>query len=225
MQLSVRDSARLLNVSERTLLRWIKDGRLPARQVNEQYRFHRTELLDWATSQRLEVHADIFRSERSPSLPGLADALRAGGVHHGIAAEDKAAALRAVVGRMPLPEEVDPEFLLEVLLARESLGSTGIGDGVAVPHVRNPIVLHVASPMITLAFLARPIEFDAVDRKPVHALFTIVSPSIQAHLHLLSRLTYGLRQPGFAETIARQGPAQEVFRQSAEIDRILAAPP
>jgi PTS system nitrogen regulatory IIA component len=48
--------------------------------------------------------------------------------------------------------------LFQVLLARESLGSTALGNGVAVPHVRNPIVLHIQRPMVTLCFLEQAIE-------------------------------------------------------------------
>ena len=49
MQLTVRDVARLLNVSEKTIYRWIKEASIPAYRVNEQYRFNRAELLEWAT--------------------------------------------------------------------------------------------------------------------------------------------------------------------------------
>lgn len=63
-----------------------------------------------------------------------------------------------VVEAMRLPEAVDREQLLQVLLAREALASTAIGDGVAIPHVRNPIVLHVARPAITLCLLERPVD-------------------------------------------------------------------
>ena len=44
---------------------------------------------------------------------------------------------------LALPEEVDREFLFQALLARETLASTGVGDGIAIPHLRNPIVLHL----------------------------------------------------------------------------------
>ena len=54
---------------------------------------------------------------------------------------------------MPLPEKVDRQFLLQVLVARESLGSTAVGKGIALPHVRNPVVMHIDRPMITLCFL------------------------------------------------------------------------
>jgi PTS system nitrogen regulatory IIA component len=115
--------------------------------------------------------------------------------------------LQAVVEQMHLPEEVNRQFLLQVLLARESLGSTGIGDGIAIPHVRNPIVMHIPRPMVTLCFLREPVAFDAIDHKPVHTLFAIVSPTIRAHLHLLSRLSFALKHPAFLQALtARTGP-------------------
>ena len=52
MKLSVRDAAVLLNVTEKTIYRWIKQGVIPAYQINDQYRFNRAELLEWATSAR-----------------------------------------------------------------------------------------------------------------------------------------------------------------------------
>jgi PTS system nitrogen regulatory IIA component len=151
-------------------------------------------------------------------IAGLADSLRAGGIHYRIGGADKTGVLKSVVEVMLLPEEVDRQFLLQVLLARESLGSTAIGNGIAVPHVRNPIVMHIPRPMATLCFLEHPIEFGALDGQPVHTLFTIVSPTIKAHLHLLSRLAFALRQPAFAEVIARQGSREEILRESEVAD-------
>jgi len=52
MQLTVRDAAKLLAVSEKTIYRWINQGSLPAYRVNEQYRFNRAELLEWATARK-----------------------------------------------------------------------------------------------------------------------------------------------------------------------------
>lgn len=93
-------------------------------------------------------------------------------------------------------------LLLQFLL---SLGSTGIGDGIAVPHVRNPVVLHVSKPTVTLCFLDHPIDFGAIDDMPVDTMFAIVSPSVKAHLHLLSRLAFVLRDPGFKAALRDHG--------------------
>ncbi len=226
MQLTVRDVAGLLNVSEKTIYRWIKDGSIPTYRVNEQYRFHRAELLEWATAHKIGVSADIFHEadDGSAGLPTLTDALQAGGIVYRLVGDDKAAVLGASVEAMRLPDEVDREQLLRVLLAREALASTGIGDGIAIPHVRNPIVLHVPRPTITLCFLEHPVDFGALDGQPVHCLFTMVSPTVRAHLHLLSRLAFALRDPGFKGAVSRQALRDEIFAELRRVDSGMAQP-
>jgi nitrogen PTS system EIIA component len=214
MQVGVREAARLLAVSEQTIYRWITAGRLPAYLINEQYRFNRAELLEWATAHKIDVAPGIFDEPEAGAvtiLPEVAEALDVGGIHYCVAGPDKSSVLKAVVDLMRLPDEVDRAFLHQVLLARESLGSTGVGDGIAIPHVRNPIVLHVPRPTVTLCFLEHPIDFDAIDGKPVDTLFTIVSPTVRAHLHILSRLVYTLRDPRLRGLLARRAARQEIL--------------
>jgi nitrogen PTS system EIIA component len=220
MQLSVREVAKLMQVSEKTIYRWVSQNKLPAFKFNEQYRFNRAEILEWATRQRINVSAEVFRDpgRGNDKIPGLSDALKAGGIHYRIGGADKDSVLKAAIEIIPLPEEVDKTFLLQVLLARESLGSTGVGDGIAIPHVRNPIVLHVPRPLIALCFLDRAIEFGALDGKPVHTIFVMVSPTTSAHLNLLSKLAFALRQPAFAAVIGRQGTREEIIEGAAAID-------
>lgn len=195
MNLSFRDAARILNVSERTIYRWINQGALPVYRVNDQYRFNRAELLEWATSRRINVSADIFSEPETNASPParVGDALRAGGIYYRLAGHDKPSVLREVVEILNLPEEVDRDFLYQVLMARENLGSTAIGEGVAIPHVRNPVVLHVTKPSVALTFLENPIDFGALDGDPVGVLLTLISPTVRAHLQILARLTHLLR--------------------------------
>ena len=227
-KLTVRDAAALLNVSEKSVYRWIKQGVLPAYQVDDQYRINRTELLEWATERKLHVSPEIFSEPEREGQPAptLEQALRVGGVHYLIAGRDKAGVLRAVVGLLELPADVDREFLYEVLLAREALGSTGVGDGIAIPHVRNPIVLHLSRPIVTLCFLEQPIDFGALDGQPVHTLFTLISPTVRGHLHLLSRLAFVLRDPGFAAAVRAKSSPEEIHEalRVAEAAVIAARP-
>ncbi|HOW68196.1 MAG TPA: PTS sugar transporter subunit IIA [Candidatus Paceibacterota bacterium] len=221
MQLTVRNVAELLNVSEKSIYRWINEGGLPAYRISGQYRFNRAELLEWATRNRVNVPPQVLSEpvKESDPLPDLAEALQAGGIFYRIGGRDKESVLRSVVEVLRVPDEVDREFLLQVLLAREALESTGIGDGVAVPHTRNPIVLHVPKPMVTLCFLENPIEFGALDGKPVHVLFTLISPTVRAHLHLLSRLVFALRDSEFKSWIQREGSREvilEVLRRVSQ---------
>jgi len=225
MQLTVREVAQHLNVPEKTIYRWINEGSIPAQKVGEQYRFNKSELLEWAVSKGVSVPAAIF-TNRDPdgAPPSLSAAIEAGGVAYDLAGEDKESVLRSAVDAMRLPVEVDREALLRVLIARESLASTGIGDGIAIPHVRNPIVLHVTSPMVTVCFLKTPVEYDALDGKPIHCLFTMVSPTVRQHLLLLSQLAFALRDPGFKGAIQRQAAREEFLAELQRVEAGLAHP-
>ena len=161
----------------------------------------------------MQVSPDLFTVNQPDKsrLPTLAEALKAGGVAYRVGGSDQPSVLRAIVDLLKLPAAVDREFLYQVLLARESLGSTGVGDGVAIPHVRNPVVLHVSEPTVTLSFLETPIDFHAVDGKPVNTLFTLISPTVKTHLHLLSRLGFVLHNPAFKAALKRQAPCDELM--------------
>jgi len=225
MQLSVKDAAGILNVSEKTIYRWIKQEIVPAYRISDQYRFNRAELLEWATSRRIQVSPDIFVEDGSNTmpLPSLSDALKAGGVAYRVGGHDQSSVLRSVVDILNLPDEVDRNFLYQVLLARETLGSTGIGDGIAIPHVRNPVVLHVTRPAVTLCFLEQPIDFRAIDGQPVSILFTLISPSMRAHLHLLSRLGYVLRNKEFKLALQKQSSREELMNTLQRAEAVLPA--
>lgn len=218
MQLGVREVAKILGVSEKSVYRWIQSGSLPAYRVQDQYRIHRAELLEWVTTKKIPVSEEIFAEPHGEDHPGLADALETGGIHYRVEGGDKETVLRNAVKTMRLPEGADPEFLFRVLLARESLCSTGIGEGVAIPHPRSPVVLHVSQPSITLCFLENEVEFDAMDGQPVKVLFTLISPTVRGHLHLLSRLTYALRDPEFKEAINTQAGREQILSAARKLD-------
>jgi PTS system nitrogen regulatory IIA component len=219
-QLTIRDVAALLDVPEKTVYRWIQQEQLPAYELNDQYRFNRAELLEWATSKKLNVSSRLFSHTDTggTAQPGLAAALETGGIVYRLPGTDKPSALRAMVDAMRLPEEVDRTILLQVLLAREEVGSTGIGEGIALPHARSPIVLHVVQPMMVLCFLERPIAFGAPDGQPVHTLFALITPSVRTHLHLVSALAFALRDEGFRAAIRRQAPGEEILREARRVD-------
>jgi len=223
MQLTVKDAAAILNVSEKTIYRWIKQEIIPSYKMNEQFRFNRSELLEWATSRRIQVHPDIFKETESSAtpLPSLTEALKSGGVAYRIGGTDTQTVLRSVVDVLKLQDEVDREFLYEVLIGRETLGSTGIGDGIAIPHVRNPVVLHVTKPTVTLCFLDNPIDFKAIDGKPVNILFTLISPTVRAHLHLLSRLGFVLHNAEFRKILHEQASRDEILACLAKAEGLL----
>jgi PTS system nitrogen regulatory IIA component len=212
MNLSVKDVAGLLGVSEKSVYRWITERALPTHRVGGQFRFNRAEIVEWAAASRVNLTPRVLEEpEAAGALPGLAEALETGGVMYRISGDTRESVLAAVVDYLRLPDGTDRSLLLQMLVAREKLASTGIGDGIAIPHTRYPIVMHVDKPMVTLCFLERPIEFGAMDGKPVHALFTLVCPTVHAHLHLLSRLAFALRDEKFKALIQKQASRDEIL--------------
>jgi len=218
MLLTIKDLTELLNISEKTIRRWIKQGDIPAYRIQGQYRFNKAEILEWSTARKINIAANIFPEPEGFPMSGLADALTAGGVFYRVTGSDKKSALQAVVENMRLPDATDRSLLLQFLLAREDVASTGIGDGIAIPHVRNPLVLNVHEPMITLCFLEKPIEFLSLDGQPVFCLFTIAAPTVRTHLYLLSRLAFALRNPAFKNAVINQSPRSEILELAAKVE-------
>lgn len=210
----------MLNVREEQIYTWIRNGTLPSYRIKDRYRLNRVELLEWAGARGINVAPEFFRESREASGELLlTDALRRGGVRGDVACADKASALRAVCDLLTLPESIDREELHGVLVAREALCSTGIGNGIAIPHPRGPIVLGLEDPHITLAFLRQPIEYGALDGKPVHTLFVIISTTVHVHLTLLSHLMFAIQDAAFRGLLDRRADAEEILALSAEIER------
>ncbi len=225
MQVSVKKAAEVLGVDEDQIYRWIKQGEMPAVGVGEEWRVDRAELPEWATGRGMKVDPALFEggSRGQGELPTLLGALGSGGIVRGLGGDDQASVLRSVVDCLPLPEDVDRDYLYEIMLARENLGSTGIGDGIAIPHVRDPLVFQVPHPTVTLCFLERPVDFKAIDGKPVDTIFAIVSPTVRDHLHILSRLGYALRDESFRKTLQAGAGSEELLGILASLEAGLAA--
>lgn len=221
MQLRLEEAARALQVDEKTVLRWVRHDRLPAEQIRGDYQINRVDLLEWATERGIKVNPSLFeledRDDLSP-LPLLSQALEAGGIHCDVPGTDVPSVLQRVVELLDLPDELDPEFVLQVLLAREAMGTTAVGDGIAIPHVRNPLLLRLPVPKVSLCFLAQPVDFGALDGKPVQILFTITSPTVRVHLHLLSKLAYALRDQRLRETLQLPCQSAEILAALRRIE-------
>jgi PTS system nitrogen regulatory IIA component len=226
MKLTVREAAKLLSVAESEIYRWVDSGELPCSMMNHQPLFSRAELLEWATARRLPVSVKLFEDgDGGPAPIRLTDALERGGVHPGIRGTDRQSVLRAIVAELPLGDDQDRDLLLEVLLAREALGSTALGDGLAIPHVRSPLVFAGSRGALAVCYLETPVSFDAPDGQPVHTLFALVSPTIRGHLQLLSRLSLALLDPGFKAAVLRHADQAEIIAEARRVEDALPAEP
>ena len=220
MQLTIREAASYLGVNEATMTRWVQQRGLPAHRANERWYVNPIELWEWAVEQGIPASRSLLDQSRGKDteVAPLTELLREGGIFHDVPGANKAEVLRALVDLLPLPPEQDRASLLDVLEAREALGSTGIGHGIAIPHVRNPIVLHVEKPFVTLALLRHPVEFGAVDGNPVDTLFTVVTPSVTAHLGILARLGFVLHDTELRALLRARAQPEEILARVAAVE-------
>ena len=156
---------------------------------------------------------DRARRNADEGPPPLSVLLERGGCFRDIGERSKPHVLHEIVKVLPLPDDVDRAFLATVLEAREAMGSTGIGDGIAIPHVRNPILLHVEDPFVSLFLLRHPIDFDAVDGQPVHAMFVVVSSNIPTHLRILAQLGFLLRDETLRTMLRERSAIGEILER------------
>lgn len=219
MKLTVQEVARLLGSNEERVHDWIEEDGLPAQRIRGQYRINRAELLEWATKRDITLASRVFaRSDDPESEPSLADALRAGGIHFGVPGGELESVMRNIVTLLPLDDDVDRDTLLHFMVAREAHGVAAIGDGIAIPHVRAPIVLSSSGSTAALVFLVDPLIIPAPDDKPVDTLIFLICPTVHAHLAMLAKLAFGLRAPAFRDALRRRASADEILRIAAEAE-------
>ena len=115
---------------------------------------------------------------------------------------------------------LNKERLLEVILERERLGSTGIGYGVAIPHAR---LKGLNSVIILFGRSLSGVEFQALDERPAHLFFLIVAPedSTTAHIKILARISRLLQDAVLRNRLMVASTQEEIYSIIAEEDRKL----
>jgi PTS system nitrogen regulatory IIA component len=218
MDLSVRDVSRLLSVPEKTVRRWVRDRAIPAHRLHDQIRFNRVEILEWAAARKLRVTPELLDPAGASGFPSLRAAVERGGVHYDVGGRSPAEALEAVTRLPGIPAGVDRALLHQLLVGREALTSTAVGGGVAIPHPRDPVVIGVSEPAVLLSFLRHPLEYGALDGIPVRVLFTILSPTVRAHLQLLARLGSALHDARFLKLLQSGAAAGTILERLAVLE-------
>jgi mannitol/fructose-specific phosphotransferase system IIA component (Ntr-type) len=128
-------------------------------------------------------------------------------------ATDRDSVLAELVAQVPaianLPEA--RQTLLRALQEREQLHSTGIGDGIALPHARNALVGLVDQPVIVFGRHAQGIPYGAIDDAPAQLFFLLVAPTVTQHLAVLARVSRLLRTPKVRQELLAADSAKKVL--------------
>ena len=133
--------------------------------------------------------------------------------HHvvpGLNARDKPSLLDELARRAALALKSDESGIRAALAAREHLGSTGVGHGVAIPHA---LIDGLAQPFGMFVRIEPPIDFGAIDNQPVDLVFLLLTPTAGSgsHLSALAAISRRLRDPAAAKAIRAAANAREIF--------------
>jgi PTS system nitrogen regulatory IIA component len=136
----------------------------------------------------------------------------------GLSGTDKEPAIREMVECLVRAGQVkDVEGTVEVLLEREKLGSTGIGQNIAVPHAKSD---EVGKIVLSVGISEAGVAFDALDGDPVNIIFLVLAPvdSTGLHLKVLARIARLLKDKVFRNALRNCKSAEEIFRTIKEED-------
>jgi PTS system nitrogen regulatory IIA component len=127
-----------------------------------------------------------------------------------VRAPDKTHLLQDLAARAAAALNLDANLVAIELLKREALGSTGTGEGVAIPHARIP---DLKKPFGTLVRLRHAIDFEAIDGKPVDIVFLLLLPQSQGDpLNALASVARKLRDPGSVRRLRNAANDTELFQ-------------
>lgn len=198
MDLKIKDVADLLNVSEKTIRRWVSEGTIPSYSINEQHRFNRTEIENWVMQQKLidstvERSSTIILDNNSPKGGikqfSLFRALHKGDVLLNVPGQTKEEVIRFTMQKMAKTLNLDADVISELLLDREKLQPTALNNGIGIPHTRD-FHLSAHHDVVVVAYPETPLEYGAMDGQPVHALFFLFACDDKRHLHLLAKIAH-----------------------------------
>jgi PTS system nitrogen regulatory IIA component len=197
MELKIKDITNLLQVSEKTVYRWIKDKKIPCYRINHQYRFNRTEINEWILSSKIQLSSSLLNLSSSGRQDDLSQLIEKGGIVSNIAGENVREALRNAIQRINTPQNISKEEILSALLSREEMMPTAIGKGIAIPHPRNPIITDLKNASVSICCLEKPVDFGSLDNHPVHTLFILLTATPKMHLEVLSKISYLCQDESF----------------------------
>ncbi len=204
--MTVEDVAAYLRVAERTIYDWAQKGDIPCGKLGASWRFRRSDIDNWLETKFVDKK---IKKESEPVLPQ--DVLCEDMIKIYSEKISKIELLTDMVELISKSKNVqDKKELLDGIFKREELMSTGIGLGIAVPHVR---IDSVKDLVMAVGVTAQPVDdYDTIDAKPVQVIFMIAANTDQhaQHLKLLSQIAAKFKDEDLRKKLVQAKTPAEV---------------
>src|SRR5208283_1061282 len=135
MELNANEVAGLLGLAEHEVRERAHAGKLPHLDLQGRLRFNRQAILEWALQRDHPLNLGISEMELA-GLPPITELFAAHRFYYDVPGGTFAEVLRAALDVFALPPEADKELIYDLLVSREKLMTTAVGEGVAIPHLR-----------------------------------------------------------------------------------------
>jgi len=134
----------------------------------------------------------------------IAKLIHRGGVLRDVDGQTPQEIYKKVCSMIDLPDGMTADQVYNALCAREEVLSTAVGNGIALPHARTPIMKEESEQRIIVVYLKNPIDMKAPDERPVTVLFVLLTHNSQVHLKVLSALAGLFRDSDFRKALEMQ---------------------
>lgn len=227
--LSLDELAAQLGRDRRELEKLVQRGRIPGRRVDGTWRFHTAEIRHWLeqemrgySSDELAVVEESNRQEGTTVDVPLGGLLSPETVQVPLEARTKRSVLESLLEAAGRTWQVwEPALLLEAILEREAVLSTGFENGVAIPHPRNPLPHALGASLIAYGRTFSGVPFGAPRRSLTDVYFLVLCRDSRTHLSTLARLGRLLQLPGFLEELRSADDSTASYEVIAAADRKL----
>jgi nitrogen PTS system EIIA component len=176
-------------MSEKEVKSLVKKKDIPYQTIHEKICFNKQQIVEWALTRNIPINVSGHARMEEYQIKSLGTVLDQSSFHYNCDF-DKNTYIEQMVGMLDLEMSVDKEIIVQLLKNREELMSTAIGNGIALPHPRIPLMVGRDKPLLAFFFPAAPLDLKSLDGKPVHTIILLICQTIKQHLSLLAHLSY-----------------------------------
>ena len=146
----------------------------------------------------------------SSEIVSLETLIKNGGVFFNVKGDRPELVFKNILEKLSLPDSIDSSKLYDELCQREELMSTAVGNGIAIPHPRYPLLTKAEDQRLVICFLDKPVMMNPPDMRPVYVFFILLTSSTKTHLKILSQLAFLFQKPEFRHLL-EQKPTEETL--------------
>lgn len=211
MDLTIQEVSTLLQVSEDQITTWLDEGKIPAYKIQDEVRFSREEIEDFVVRSHHEVNRDQEFAVGMQHF-NLFRAIHKGFVFDNIEGSTKEEIIRNTMSAIAKDLDINPDGVADLLLEREEKMSTALNEGVALPHTRD-FLLNKTHDIVAIVYPKEPIDYGALDQKPVHTLFFMFACQDKRHLNLIAKIAYFCNQKENIDFLKGKPSKKDVLSQ------------